>query len=62
MGKKIKLGTIKLTRKVTVTQQVRQQRRVDINPTYLYHFCRAFKERIGITPTQYAKQNKTYRI
>lgn len=35
MGKKIKLGTIKLTRKVTVTQQVRQQRRVNINPTYI---------------------------
>lgn len=35
MGKKIKLGTIKVTRKVTVTQQVRQQRHVDINPTYI---------------------------
>lgn len=35
MGKKIKLGTIKVTRKVTVTQQVRQQRHVDISPTYI---------------------------
>ena len=35
MSKKIKLGTIKVTRKVTVTQQVRQQRHVDINPTYI---------------------------
>lgn len=28
----------------------------------LYHFCRAFKEKTGLTPTQYAKQNKTFQI
>ncbi|MBE6729300.1 MAG: helix-turn-helix transcriptional regulator [Ruminococcaceae bacterium] len=28
--------------------------------TSLYHFCRAFKERTGITPGEFAKQNKIY--
>lgn len=27
-----------------------------------YHFCRAFKQRTGQTPTQYASQNKLYQI
>lgn len=27
-----------------------------------YHFCRAFKEKTGMTPTQYRKQNKIYKI
>ena len=28
----------------------------------LYHFCRAFKEKTGMTPTQYAKLHTLYRI
>ena len=28
----------------------------------VYHFCRAFKQRTGKTPTQYAEENKTYQI
>lgn len=28
----------------------------------LYHFCRAFKDKTGITPTQYAENNKIYKI
>lgn len=28
----------------------------------LYHFCRAFKEKTGFTPTQFSKQNKVYKI
>lgn len=27
-----------------------------------YHFCRIFKEKTGLTPTAYMKQNKTYEI
>jgi len=27
-----------------------------------YHFCRVFKEKTGLTPTAYMKQNKTYEI
>ncbi len=27
-----------------------------------YHFCRAFKERTGFTPTQFALQNRVYNI
>lgn len=27
-----------------------------------YHFCRAFKDRTGLTPTQFAEQNRIYRI
>ena len=28
----------------------------------LYHFCRVFKKRTGITPTQYAQENRVYKI
>ncbi len=28
----------------------------------LYHFCRAFKERTGLTPTQYAAQNRVFKL
>lgn len=28
----------------------------------VYHFCRSFKQRTGMTPTQYATENKTYQI
>ena len=28
----------------------------------VYHFCRAFKEKIGMTPTQYARQNREFRL
>ena len=28
----------------------------------VYHFCRVFKSKIGVTPTEYAKQNKVYKI
>lgn len=28
----------------------------------LYHFCRAFKDKTGLTPTEYAKYNKIYEI
>ena len=28
----------------------------------LYHFCRAFKKKTGMTPTKYAKLNKIYQI
>lgn len=28
----------------------------------VYHFCRAFKEKTGVTPTEYAKLNKIYSI
>lgn len=28
----------------------------------LYHFCRAFKQRTGLTPTEYAAQNRLYEI
>jgi len=28
----------------------------------LYHFCRAFKEKTGMTPTEYAKLGKIYQI
>ena len=28
----------------------------------VYHFCRAFKERTGVTPTHYAAKNITYNI
>lgn len=27
-----------------------------------YHFCRVFKEKIGMTPTEYIKQNRIYKI
>lgn len=27
-----------------------------------YHFCRVFKEKTGITPTEYIKQNRIYKI
>ena len=27
-----------------------------------YHFCRVFKERTGLTPSEYIKQNKIYKI
>lgn len=27
-----------------------------------YHFCRVFKEKIGLTPTEYMKQNRVYKI
>lgn len=27
-----------------------------------YHFCRVFKEKTGITPTEYMKQNRVYKI
>ena len=27
-----------------------------------YHFCRLFKEKTGITPTEYMKQNRIYKI
>lgn len=27
-----------------------------------YHFCRVFKEKTGLTPTAYAKQNRVYKI
>ena len=27
-----------------------------------YHFCRVFKEKTGLTPTEYIKQNKIYKI
>ena len=27
-----------------------------------YHFCRIFKEKTGITPTEYVKQNRIYKI
>lgn len=30
--------------------------------TSVYHFCRAFKEKTGFTPTEYAKQFKIYKI
>ena len=30
--------------------------------TSLYHFCRVFKQRTGITPTQYAVENRIYKI
>ena len=28
----------------------------------VYHFCRAFRQRTGKTPTQYAAENRTYQI
>lgn len=28
----------------------------------VYHFCRVFKERTGITPTQFARQNRIFKI
>jgi len=28
----------------------------------VYHFCRTFKGRTGVTPTEYASQNRTFRI
>ena len=28
----------------------------------VYHFCRIFKEKIGLTPSEYSKQNRIYRI
>ena len=28
----------------------------------VYHFCRMFKQRTGLTPTQYAANNKVYKI
>ena len=28
----------------------------------VYHFCRAFKAKTGLTPTQYAQQNRTFRL
>lgn len=28
----------------------------------VYHFCRAFKKRVGITPTQYAQQNRIFKL
>lgn len=28
----------------------------------IYHFCRTFKNRAGLTPTEYATKNSTYRI
>ena len=28
----------------------------------LYHFCRTFKQQTGTTPTQYASQNRVYKI
>ena len=28
----------------------------------VYHFCRAFRQRTGKTPTQYAAENRTYQL
>ena len=28
----------------------------------LYHFCRIFKQKTGTTPTQYARENRSYKI
>lgn len=28
----------------------------------LYHFCRSFKQKTGITPTEYARRNRIYQI
>ncbi len=28
----------------------------------LYHFCRVFRERTGVTPSQYAKENRIFRL
>ena len=28
----------------------------------LYHFCRTFKQRTGLTPTEYAAKNRFYEI
>ncbi len=28
----------------------------------VYHFCRAFKHRVGLTPTQFSLENKAYQI
>lgn len=28
----------------------------------LYHFCRCFKNKVGMTPTEYAKRNRIYQI
>ena len=28
----------------------------------VYHFCRAFKNKTGMTPTEYANLNKIYQI
>jgi AraC-like DNA-binding protein len=27
-----------------------------------FHFCRLFKEKTGLTPTEYMKQNRIYKI
>ena len=27
-----------------------------------YHFCRLFKQKTGMTPTEYARQNRVYKI
>lgn len=30
--------------------------------TNQYHFCRIFKDRVGVTPSEYARENKVYKI
>ena len=35
---------------------------VECGFTNLYHFCRTFKQRTGLTPTEYAIKNRFYEI